>query len=177
MRYFTGIGSRKTPDHVQTLMKEISHKYTKGDWCLRSGGADSADEAFRSGVTKPEKSEIFLPWNNYNSLRKEDAGMVLVTNKEILQYAERIASTVHPNWQACSAVARALHTRNVFQVLGPTLDTPSDVLICWAKPVGTGISGGTATAWNLAKQYKVPCFNLHVPLTFQKFVNFIRVEI
>lgn len=177
MKYFTGIGSRKTPENIQTLMKEISQKYTKANWCLRSGGAEGADEAFRSGVLNPTKAEIFLPWNNYNSLRKEDPGIILVSDKGILQEAGRIASTVHPNWQACSAGARTLHTRNVFQVLGATLDTPSDVLICWAKPTGTGISGGTATAWALAKQYKVQCFNLYIPSTFQKFLDFVKLEI
>ena len=30
-----------------------------------------------------------------------------------------------------SAFVQALHTRNVFQVLGPSLDSPAEFVLCW----------------------------------------------
>jgi len=48
----------------------------------------------------------------------------------------------------CSDYAKKLHGRNVKQVLGDDLKTPSDFLLCWTKE-GKDV-GGTRTAIVLA---------------------------
>lgn len=55
------------------------------------------------------------------------------------------------------------HTRNVFQVLGADLRSPSSFLVCWAPwdPRSAGdVTGGTRTAVRLARSFGIPVFNL-----------------
>ena len=40
MKYYTGIGSRKTPDDICKLMTKVAAKLSCDNWTLRSGGAD-----------------------------------------------------------------------------------------------------------------------------------------
>jgi hypothetical protein len=68
--------------------------------------------------------------------------------------------TIHPAPERLSRGALALHTRNVFQVLGYDLISPSNVLFCYTKMTKAGKpSGGTATAYNLALQNNIKCYN------------------
>lgn len=54
-----------------------------------------------------------------------------------------------------------MHARNVYQVLGKDLDTPSKMLIAWTKLTRKGEPmGGTATAINLAKKFGVEVLHL-----------------
>jgi hypothetical protein len=52
--------------------------------------------------------------------------------------------------------------RNAMQVLGPDLDTPSKVVVCWTKNGKT--SGGTGQALRISLYHGVPIFNLGVKL-------------
>ncbi|MCY1449844.1 hypothetical protein D9M71_666120 [compost metagenome] len=91
--------------------------------------------------------------------------------------AYQLASETHPAWDKCSKGAKALHVRNTFQILGPNLDSPSSFLICWAKVDKYGnISGGTRTAWELAKANGVPCFNLYNEDDKQRLIKFVEGE-
>lgn len=38
-KWFTGVGSRDTPDHVQSFMGYASHVLTYAHWWLRTGEA------------------------------------------------------------------------------------------------------------------------------------------
>ena len=71
-----------------------------------------------------------------------------------------LASTIHPAWNRLSYGAKKLHARNCHQVLGPALNDPVALLICWT--LNGKESGGTATAIKLAKQYKIRVINLAV---------------
>lgn len=147
-KYFTGIGSRETPERVCSAMTQISSYLEHEGYTLRSGGADGADLAFERGMIQGHK-EIWLPWLKFN---KSDS-LLLPTSE-----AFSIAATVHPVWDRLSPAAKKLHARNCHQVLGETLDDPSAFLLCWT-PNGK-IAGGSATAINLAMRYNVPVFNL-----------------
>ncbi len=123
---------------------------------LRSGAAPGADSAFENGCNFVHgPCEIYLPWEGFQD-RSEREPDCLVTGECV--EARRIASEIHPAWGACSDAAKALHTRNVYQILGPYLETPSLFVITWTlggKPVG-----GTRTAILLAQVRGVPVFNL-----------------
>ena len=56
--YYAGIGSRKTPNEVLSLIVEIAEYFARMGFILRSGGADGADSAFAAGAFK---KQIFLP--------------------------------------------------------------------------------------------------------------------
>jgi hypothetical protein len=155
--FYTGVGSRKTPPDVISLMTRIAAKLMVMDYTLRSGGAVGADQAFELGAGN--KKNIFL------------AG-------QATQAAMNIAAAFHPAWDRCSQFAKRLHGRNSFQVLGINLDTPSSLLVCWT-PDGcinhaqrSIKTGGTGTAISIAEHYKVSIFNLALPGTFDQWSKF-----
>lgn len=117
---------------------------------MRSGGAPGADAAFEtsSGFAK----EIFLPWKGFNG------------NTSILHppsgEAMAIAAKTHPFWPRLSPAGKKLHARNVHQVLGKSLDSPSLFVVFYAREREGQVEGGTATAVNLARSRGIRTFNL-----------------
>lgn len=165
-KFWTGVGSRETPIEVMDFMVEVAFKLAQDGWILRSGGADGADTAFEQGARRAlmdKQPDIYIPWWGFNNCNEKTIFKCLKSftlEKTIL--SEKIASEIHPAWEKLSNGAKALHTRNVFQVMGDDLNDPSKFLICWAKMDKSNTPiGGTRTAWVLAKQYGVPCYNLY----------------
>lgn len=132
-------------------MRDMARLLGQHRFTLRSGGAQGADAAFETGADEVQGlKEIYLPplpW-------KKGEGQVYAESPE----AEAIAREIHPAWGSLSGVGQRLHTRNVHQVLGRDLDSPSWFLICWTQ--GGKAQGGTRTALVLARERHVPCFNL-----------------
>lgn len=127
-------------------MRMVGKELGAKGWVLRSGGAEGADKAFENGFdTVNGLKEIYLPYKGFN---KSSSPRFHVC-KEALQ----LASEIHPNWPACTSVARLLHARNTYQVLGQGLDRPSDVLLYWCEDEKVG---GTRTALKLAERWNVP---------------------
>lgn len=151
VRYYTGIGSRKTPLEVQEAFRAFAKALEPYRWILRTGGAEGADQAFADGIKDPNNVEIYIPWVGFNNLTGTN---LYLPNDE----SEKIASTIHPNWGACSQGARKLHSRNVNQILGQNLKTPSQFVLCWTLK-GSG-GGGTGQAIRLAKLHNIPVLDL-----------------
>jgi len=149
--FYTGIVSRKTPKDVLTTMTKIAHAFAEVGWTLRSGGAEGADSAFEQGAG--ELKEIFLPWPKFNG---NESPFVSPSPAAIL-----LASKLHPAWNRCSQGAKKLHARNMHQILGRDLKTPSQLVICWT--INGEMKGGTAQAMRLAQQLEIPIFNLGAP--------------
>lgn len=158
MKHYTGVGSRETPNEILVLMKDIAEWLFLKGYTLRSGGADGADTAFESGAHR--QCEIYIPWDGFNSLPSTEE-YICLRDMMNADKAKEIAESVHPAWDRLSSGAKSLHTRNTYQVLGMDLQSPSKFLICYSKPQGKSISGGTRTAWEIAKQFGIPCFNLY----------------
>lgn len=146
---YTGVGSRETPKEILDLMTATAAKLEQSGYTLRSGGAPGADSAFEKGVASSENKEIWVPWLGFNGNRSSN-----IPSAE----AYDIAATVHPAWHLLKETHRLLHSRNVHQVLGQDLNTPSNFLICWTDKAQ--VIGGTATAIRLAKRYNIPVINL-----------------
>ena len=146
MRYYTGIGSRSTPQNVAQLMSKVATYLSTIGYTLRSGGAKGADSAFEEGSMK---SEIFLPWPNFNN--KE--GIICLHPKAIY-----LAKQFHPRYASLSDGAKKLMIRNSHQIFGKDMNSPSDFVICWT-PSGNG-SGGTGQALRIAKYYNIPIFDI-----------------
>lgn len=119
--FYTGIGYRKTPKDIQEFFTWLSGKLEKRGYTLRSGGADGADVAFEEGVIK--NKEIYLPWKKFN---ENDSELYKVCSR-----AMGIASEFHQGWRYLPTTVKKLHGRNVYQVLGKSLDIPSKFVICW----------------------------------------------
>lgn len=194
MRYYTAVGSRKTPVEFVPVMAGLSRRLRELGWVFRSGKADGADAIFQMGAQTSKAAdlegkygEVYKAWQSFNTNKSPlqpfvtDSGYnlwpwwdITVTDKELIAKAEEIVSEIHPFWKAekealakgeelehvMSKGAKALHTRNVFQVLGRDLETPSEFLVCYAPVDRYGIpKGGTRTAYQLAMQNGIPCFN------------------
>ena len=166
-KFFTGVGSRETPKEILDLMREYSKVMALLGWPFRSGGADGADAAFYDGWCDASEEaeipcgEIYLPWDGFNDFMPSDPCCILVTDKRIIQKAQEILQTVHPAYNKLTRGPLALHTRNVYQVLGADLKTPSKGLIAYAKLDKHGEpTGGTRTAIKIAEKYGVKVRNL-----------------
>lgn len=127
---YTGVGSRAVPMEFLLPIKEIAFWAAKNNWTLRSGGADGCDSAFET-FHHGEK-EIFLPWKGFNKNRSE------LFPPPADAYV--IAETIHPNWWGCSKFSKDFHARNIQQVLGRDLDSPTDCVVCWT-PEGATVGG------------------------------------
>lgn len=198
-QFYTGVGSRETPAVVLDLMRATARMLAEKGMTLRSGAADGADQAFELGwldwflnqrpTPKPEdiRAELYLPWSGFN--KHDDfacfgANMSLAILRMVKE-AEAVAESLHPAWNAVrkdgtpvlSQAAKKLHTRNVYQVLGQTLDTPSRFLVGYAPLDKQGNpKGGTATAMKLAERYGVTVYNLYKDEHFMKFDNWVTQE-
>lgn len=163
-KYYTMIGSRSTPAEVCKTLRDIAKELHLIGYHGRSGGAKGADQAMEDGHTLSvlENATIYLPWNNFNGKSSIKKGYVNSTKLMTYGKAKEIANGVHPAWDKCKRGAQALHTRNVFQILGSSLKSPSAFVICYAKPNGIEgcVEGGTGTAVKIAIDRKIPVYNL-----------------
>lgn len=181
--YYSGVGSRKTPSNQKWLLLGAAKYLAERGVVLRSGGADGADSFFQTGAESAwyayngrgyNASELYIPWRGFSSILETEHlynteppyRLITLENiePELVYRAEQIAKSIHPKWNKLTDAGKKLHTRNVFQVLGRDLRTPSSFLVCYAetntgKASGTPI-GGTRTAWCLAKEHNIECFNL-----------------
>lgn len=151
MRYFAGIGSRDIPKDYAKTLYDYAKLFVQFGFILRSGGAPGSDTIceFACDSEKGEK-EIFLPWKGFNN----NSSLLFEDNPT----ARILAEHYHPAWDRLSDAAKKLHSRNVHQVLGKNLDTPVEFVLCYT-PDGKE-AGGTAQAMRIAKDYKIPIFNV-----------------
>lgn len=117
-RFYTGIGSRKTPFVICRLMTRIAKNMNTVGYTLRSGGASGADSAFEKGAG--DNKEIYLPWLGFNN----NESTLLPTEE-----AFEMAAKYHPAWNSCDERARKFHARNCHQVLGHDLKTPTTLVL------------------------------------------------
>jgi hypothetical protein len=163
MLTYAGVGSRKAPEPMLDMAAGIATQLAILDYTLRSGHAIGMDRAFEYGCdTARGKKEIFLA---------RDA------TAEAILMARTLLGERH--WNNMGQWAQMLHARNCFQILGKDLNTPVKFLICWAEPdLGTygGLTpkGGTRTAWRLAMEYDIPCYNLYSDLDRSRVMDIIH---
>lgn len=185
LKHYTGVGSRETPLEMMKVISSLAERLAGEGFILRSGAADGADTAFEDGHNNWRWSdvwdynpdalkEIFIAWNGFSDRNEKEDGVYCLKG-EIVQEAEEIASSVHPAWDRLSRGAKALHSRNCFQVLGKDLRTPSKFLVCYAPVDKHGVpKGGTRTAWVLARLWNIPCFNLAIPADLERINKYLE---
>lgn len=160
IKYYSGIGSQSCPQEICALMIQFAQQLAKHDYVLRSGGAPGSDEAFEQGciIAKGQK-EIYLPWKGFNGNK---SNLYTIPPKA----AEMAAELCGIRWKYLKRPVQYLMARNVMQVLGGTLNTPVEFLICWTEDgcvdfnQRTKETGGTGQAIALASMLNIPVFNL-----------------
>ena len=161
--FYCGVGSRDTPPEVLEQMTAIAIILEAQGYILRSGHADGADLAFELGSNG--HNQIWLPWKGFNYESPLSQSLPRTGHYAIQAnwQADQIAAAFHPAWNKCSEGAKKLHTRNVYQVLGPGLgkvqiETVSKFIVCWTSDGKA--SGGTGQAIRIAEGTGIPVFNL-----------------
>jgi hypothetical protein len=154
IRYYTGIGSRKTPSKTRAeMIKLASELYDMGWWC-RTGDAEGADGAFIMGSSP--HTTIYKPKDYYEGKWKASWRLVL---------------SVHPAPEHVIKKYQKVLGRNPYQLLGYDLDEKSEFVVCWT-PGGKAV-GGTAVNIKLAEIYDIPVFNLF-NCTIQEVLDFVK---
>jgi hypothetical protein len=180
MYYWTGVGSRETPIEFRQMMQEIAHYLELDGGILRSGGAIGADTFFEEGLSEGAEKEIFLH-KHYVRGKVHDPRKGYYNAQRFADFpqATEIAKSIHPRWDLCDLNAQWLHSRNIYQVLGQDFgigaNTPSRFLICWAGVDFHGdISGGTRTAWEVARLHGIPRYNLNFIEDFERIEKWLN---
>ena len=162
-RYYTGIGSRLVTDNVIDKVSNIVKKLVEKDFILRSGGASGMDTIFEDAQDSFNgKKEIYLPWKNFNG---NNSNLYNVSIESL-----KLAEKFHPYWNKCSSGAKKLHARSCEQILGQSLNIPSNLVVFWKNP---NKIGGTDQALRIAKFYNIPYFNLYNDNEYEQCLSYI----
>ena len=160
MIHYTGVGARIAPDAILNQMRLYGMVFAKLGYILRSGGANGADTAFEHGSDAQNGTkEIYLPWEGFNN----NTSPYFSVSDEAFKIAEEVYGR---RWDSISIAVKSLMARNIYQVIGLTLDTPSKFLLCWTPDGATSASsrtkstGGTGQAIACASMFEIPVFNL-----------------
>lgn len=163
----TGIGSRHTPGPICELFTEIGREVHDRGWWLRSGHSEGADYAFEQGAL--ERCIVYMPWATFN---KEQPVLGVARTQPPRDEVLKIVYKHEPYAKDMSDGVKLIKSRNVYQILGIDLQTPSDLVICWT-PEG-GHVGGTALALRIAKANNIPVINLGNEKTSLNFNNIMQ---
>jgi hypothetical protein len=164
---YAGIGSRNLPAAMIPIIQAIAAKLARMGFTLRSGGAAGADSAFESA--SGDNKEIYLPWKNFMNNKSP---LYKITDE-----AKALARAFYPpenlEWydRPENYPTRNLMSRNCYQVLGDTLDTPVDFIVCWTP---SEYKGGTSQALRIARRYNIPYFNLFHKEKIYELANFLN---
>lgn len=179
--YYTGVGSRRTKDPlILALMTSIAQELAKQGYILRSGAATGPDTAFEKGAPKHLR-RIYVPNESFGNRPRGD---VIVPKKvDLMRWLKAcsIAERFHELGARMPQDVRELMGRNVYQVLGDDLATPSKFLICDAPfPVFDDqgrvidVDGGTGMAVRLATAHHIPVYHLGIPEHRQRMERFVE---
>jgi hypothetical protein len=165
---YTGIGSRDIPYEIANIAESIAYKMAKLGYTLRSGAARGSDYHFEVGCDSANgQKEIFLPEKGFQGHSSE----YYVENWPQYEHALELAEFYYGvGWKSITEWAKNAHTRNVAQVLGWTLENPSQFVFCYTS--NGKKKGGTAQAMRVAEAFDVPIFNLYYP-DVENFIKFL----
>ena len=149
----TGIGSRQTPESVCTLFEEMGKEALERRWWIRSGHAEGADYAFEVGAQ--QHCIVYLPWSGFN---KEKPVLGTAAIYPLRDEVLKIVYKHEPYAKDLSDGVKLIKSRNVYQVLGVDLKSPSDVVVCWTEE--GEVIGGTGLAIKIAMANKIPVVNV-----------------
>ncbi|CAD5236035.1 Phi92_gp047 [Klebsiella phage vB_KvM-Eowyn] len=171
MKYVTVVGSREVSVEEYLLMVELGMwlSYYYGFYA-RSGKATGSDQAWQRGFEigdalrgRKGHHQIFLGWPSFEwkNGKTSDRYDIVPEKDALWEKATEIASRIHPAWDKVKPGGRLQHTRNVYQQLGPELNSPSELCLYCADDDKHGVpKGGTRTAVMLAREYGIPLLNI-----------------
>lgn len=180
--WYAGVGSRETPEDIMELMRRISFALYGQGYALSSGDAEGADKAFWEGACKSPYyyhlgARIYLAWNGVFGRYHNPKEFFFDASKfPTWETANSMAEECRGSWEGLKRGGIAMHTRNVFQIMGANLTDPVKSIIYWAKPVGKTekVKGGTNTALQLAIKCGIPTrINLYTDEGMERATKFL----
>lgn len=180
--WFAGVGSRETPDDILELMRLISQALYAQGYALSSGDAEGADTAFYEGALMSPHyhqlgARIYLAWNGVRNRYHDPNNYFYDASKfPTWESANSIALECRGSWEGLKRGGIAMHTRNVFQIMGQMLTDPVKSIIYWGIPVGKSekVKGGTNTALQLAIKCDIPIrINLYTDEGMERTTKFL----
>jgi len=157
----TVVGSRRIDEKNYLRLADIAFQLASRGAQIVTGTAAGADSAAVEGALRANQKppEIWGPFNGHDTRTKKP---ILTCTDLHLQ----IVAACHPRAFLLDGTPKRLHARNIGQVLGPSCQQRSHVLICFT-PDGcqsdltrTTDTGGTGTAISLAYWAGVPICNI-----------------
>lgn len=171
----TVVGSRDTPKEALILMVLLGRLFSELGYKQRSGDAYGADRAFYYGALldpnfKLGSFEAWLPKSPTRQRYVDDVTFLDFQNlmEETRDQCRDLVIRARGSIIGLNNNTLALHSRNVVQVLGPSLKDPSDLTVLYALPVRTKdgsdrVRGGTNTAYQIALDNNIEIWNLATP--------------
>lgn len=169
--YYSGIGSRRCKDDAPLMayMTGLARALAARGIVLRSGAAEGPDTAFEQGAPLALR-RIYVPNARFGKRPREHIIVPAEVNLVTWLRACTMAERLHPLGRHMPQETRELMGRNVYQVLGDNLRTPSEFVICDAPdPVYDAqgrvkdVDGGTGLAVRLAYEHGIEVFHLSTP--------------
>lgn len=169
MKIVTGIGSRAIPNPYYTWLKDIAEFLAQNNCGLRSGGAVGSDTIFQKAFEKYNSPmKIYIAWNGFEGLYANGKSIILADHIRCKEYTEKY----HPNPKHLSSGAYKLMNRNAHQILGFSLKTPSNLVVCYTE--GGIIKGGTSQAIRIAQDYNIPIVNIGSKSSYEEVLNEVK---
>lgn len=179
MNSFTVVGSKGTLDEVMELGYKISVVLLEAGWQGYSGNAPGMDKVLNRAMLKTNafNGYVFLPWPKFEvrDLPERVYDSFTITTP-IGEECDRIIREIIPWYSKLSQGAVKLHSRNVKQIKGKDLKTPSKLVIHSAKGKRPqSPNGGTRTAVVLARNLSIPEFNIRFHSERVQLARFLKV--
>ena len=163
---YTGIGSRKIDRHVIAYLQGVGAAMAARGYSCRTGDAIGSDNAFWTGAVSA--GGTVHAYAGLAKASRPDARPFKSLPIRIQELANEIAKRFHPRWDQLTDRDKAWMARNVVQVLGEDLESPSRVVLCYAKGSRfldgklCDVAGGTGQAVRVAYAQGIPVFNLAI---------------
>lgn len=165
--YVAIVGSREVPLDELELMIRLGRTTTDIGLADSSGDAFGSDRAGwwgsqQSRVYAKVGARIYLTESWRARKRAEENPFFIIAEDfpEKWDMAKALALNARGTFNGLNEYGIGLHTRNVYQIYGHTLDEPVKLIIYYAPTVGKVenefVKGGTNTALQLAKQAEIP---------------------
>lgn len=181
---FSMVGSRNAPQEHCIALEEAAVVLLKAGAIGLSGGAGGIDNSLTNAVRRlinegysgATLAKIFIPWSGFSDLRPGDLdGAVYLQEDEYkLKMAENISRVARRGFYGLNKGGVKLHSRNAFQVLDEDLIEPVNLMLLSAPETPSGVSGGTNTAYVVAKAFNIPTINLANPIGFLQLSSLLR---
>ena len=192
--YFTGIGSRKIGKSFDSIyLAKLASYFAKEGFIVRHGDAVGSDRIFRDEFRNRGKQEIYIPWKSFiddydYSADMGDCVLGEINVYCISDYDKKSIKEINHILKECGLYFKKESTtklvqRNVLQVLGKDLQTPSEFVICWTPDGAESLkdiskdTGGSRVAIGVADLFDIPVYNIKNNDTLEYITDVIGINL